>query len=131
MDVDKLLEKRGLKFEDLEPEEQETLNTWLNALNNNQINTNSVREYVAKMRDSVSRALTELDETPSNWLSILGLLIPLVGIIRKWYVDQKKLGLQARLRNYILLESFLTSPEKARAAIEKQISGMSAKSRTI
>lgn len=129
MDVDKLLAKKGLKFEDLEPDEQETLNTWLNALNNNQINTANVREYVAKMRDSVASALTEIDDIPNDWLSVLGLFIPIVGIIRKWYLDQRKVGLQARLRNYILLESFLTSPEKARAAIEKQIAGMSAKSR--
>lgn len=130
MDIDALLAKRGLKFEDLQPDEQETLNAWLSALDNNQVNAYSIKEYIAKMRDSVAHALTEIDDTPSNWLSILGLFIPFVGIVRKWYVDQKKLGLQARLRNYLLLEAFLSSPEKARAAIERQISGMNAKSRT-
>lgn len=130
MDVDKLLAKRGLKFEDLEPEEQETLNTWLGALNKSQVNVQSIREYVGKMRESVGNALTAIDDVPNDWLSLMGLFIPFIGIIRKWYLDQKRLGLQARLRNYILLEAMLSTPAKAKAEIEKQIAGItSGKSR--
>lgn len=130
MDIDKLLAKRGLKFEDLEVDEQETLNTWLSAVNKNQVNMMNVREYVAKMRDSVAQTLSEIDDIPNTWLSILSLLIPLVGIIRKWYMDQRRVMLIARLRNYILLEAMLSTPERAQKAIEKMIAGMeSGKSR--
>lgn len=127
MDVDSLLKKRGLKFEDLEPEEQETLNTWLGALDRGQINIPVVREHVSKMRDSVAQSLSELDEVPNDWLTVVCFLIPLIGIIRKWYSDQHRVMLTARLRNYILLEAFLSSPEKAKRAIEKAIESMPVK----
>lgn len=129
MDVDAILAKKGLKFEDLDREEQETLNTWMDAFNKSQVNIPSLREWIAKMRDSVATSLTELEESPTTWLSLLCFLIPLIGIIRKWYLDQRRVALTARLRNYILLEAMLSTPEKARAAIEKQISGMAVKSR--
>jgi len=127
MDIDALLKKRGLKFEELEPEEQETLNTWLDALNRSQINVPTIKEYISKMKDSVGHGLSELNETPNDWLSIAAFFIPFVGIVRKWYLDQKRLALTARLRNYILLESFLSSPEKAKKAIENAIAGMQPK----
>lgn len=126
INIDELLKKRNLKFEELDADEQETLNTWLGAFNNSQISINDIRNYIGKMRESVSRSLTEIDETPNDWLTILCFLIPLLGIVRKWYLDQKRVMLTARLRNYILLEAFLLSPEKAKQAIEKAISGMTA-----
>lgn len=126
MDVDELLKKRGLTFDELTSDERETLYSWMNAINKNQITVVDVRDYVLKMRDSVATALTELDETPHTWLGLLGLFVPFVGIVRKWYLDQRKLALEARLRNYILLEQMLSTPDRARAAVEKQVSAMAA-----
>lgn len=125
MNVDELLKNRNLKLEDLTPEEQETLFTWMSALDNAQININSVRDYISKMQEGVSMALAEIEESPKDWLSLLCFLIPLIGIIRKWYIDQRKNYLLARQRNYYLLSSMLSTPEKARQAIEKQIAGIS------
>ncbi len=124
MDIDNLLSKRGVKFEQLTEEEQETLNKWITDINRGQINVAAVRDYIIKMRDSVAQALSDLQETPSSWLSLLCLLLPLVGIIRKWYFDQKRVALTSRLRNYVLLEAFLSTPEKAKAALEKAMDGL-------
>lgn len=124
MDIDKLLEKKGLKFEQLTAEEQETLNSWMQSLHKNEVNVAVIRDYIAKMRDSVSQAMTELQETPTTWLSLFGLFFPLVGIIRKWYLDQKRVALTARFRNYVLLEALLSTPEKAQMAIEKAVDGL-------
>lgn len=127
MDIDEVLKKRGLTFDELTSDERETLFSWMNSINKNQITVVDVRNYVIRMRDSVAQALTELDEVnPSTWLGILGLFIPFVGIVRKWYLDQRKLALEARLRNYILLEQMLSTPDRARAAVEKQVAAMAA-----
>ena len=123
--LDDILSKRGLKFEELYPEEQETLNTWMSALDRGQVNIPIVREFISKMRDSVSQGLSELEETPTTWLSLLCFLIPLIGIIRKWYLDQKRVSMTARLRNYVLLEAFLSTPERAKAAMEKAVASLS------
>ena len=127
MDVNALLNKRGLKFEDLTPEEQETLNTWISAIDRGQINIPVVREYISKMKDGVVQNLSEIDDIPNDWLTVLCFFIPIIGIIRKWYLDQKKLALIARLKNYTLLDAFLASPQKAQKALEKVISSLPAK----
>ena len=127
MYVNALLNKRGLKFEDLTPEEQETLNTWISAIDRGQINIPVVREYISKMKDGVVQNLSEIDDIPNDWLTVLCFFIPIIGIIRKWYLDQKKLALIARLKNYTLLDAFLASPQKAQKALEKVISSLPAK----
>lgn len=124
MNIDDLLKKKGLTFDELTPEERETLYSWVAAIDKNQITIVDVRNYVLKMRDSVAQALTELDEVPHTWLGLISLFIPFIGIVRKWYLDQRKLALEARLRNYILLEQMLSTPDRARAAVEKQIQQM-------
>lgn len=124
MNIDDVLKKKGLKFDDLEPMEKETLFSWMNSLKKNELTVIGVREYVTKMRDSVAQGLSELEEVPPTWLSVLCFMIPLVGIIRKWYLDQKRLMLTARLRNYILLEAMLTTPERAKAAVERALNNL-------
>ena len=125
MNVDEILARRGLKMEDLSPEEQETLFSWMNALDSQQINVEVIRGYIRKMEEGVSQELASIEDTPTNWLSLLAFLVPLIGLIRKWYLDQRKNYLLARLRNYYLLGSMLSTPEQARKAIEKQIAGIS------
>lgn len=124
MNVDNLLHKRGLKLEDLSTEEQETLMVWMSALQRNELSVPAIQSYVTKMRESVSSAITEIDETPNTWLSVLCFFIPIIGIIRKWYLDQRRLLLTARLRNYILLEAMMVSPQRAKQQIEKQINSI-------
>lgn len=99
--IDKLLEKTGLKYEDLNATEKDTLNNWIDTLEKGNLSLPKVKEYVQSMKDAVENELAKSD---------LG--------------SKKDLFLKARLRNYILLDAFLTTPEKAKEQIENQIAGI-------
>lgn len=129
--IDEILSKFNTTFDDLSADEQETLNSWLTILQKaGSMTTSQVRDYISSMKMSVEKELTEMKETPKSWLSLLSLLIPLIGIIRKWYQDQKEVALKARLRNYILLESFMISPEKAKEQLESYIASVASPVKT-
>ena len=121
MKIDKLLEAKGLKFDDLTPDEREVYYSWIQALETNKLSVESIRESITQSKHAIELELTDIRPIPQTWLSLLSFLIPLIGIVRKTYQDQRELELRARLRNYILLENMLTSPERAKKAIEKQI----------
>lgn len=99
--LDKLLEKFNLKFEDLNLDERETLNTWVEAIQKAQVTPERVREFVVTMREAVEKELTKTDHN-----------------------TKQDIFLKARLRNYLVLEGFLTSPEKAEQQLELAISGL-------
>lgn len=102
--LDEILNKFGLKYEDLEPDEMETLNVWMDALQKGQVNVSKVREYVTAMKESVEQALTK-----SNLKT------------------KKDLFLKARLKNYLLLELFLSTPEKVKKQMESALSNIAGK----
>ena len=96
--IDKILEKYNLKYEDLKTSERETLNTWINALSQSELTVSKVKDYLASMRASVEQELSQVG-----------------------YNNTQDIFLKARLRNYILLEAFLSSPDKAKEALEKAL----------
>ncbi len=102
--MDKILEKLGLSYSDLSYAERETLQSWSESLSAGSLTLEKLREYITAMRDSVEQELTQ---TTHN--------------------SKQDIFLKARLRNYILLEAYLTSPEKAKKAIELQLSGIGKK----
>ncbi len=108
--IDDILEKYKIKYEDIEPEEQETLNAWLGALNKSQITVEKVREYIHEMKSSVEDLLSKEPE----FHTILFLKIR----------NDNNILLKARLRNYLLLESFLSTPERARDRIEEMVGNL-------
>lgn len=99
--MDKILEKLGLKYEDLNHAERKTLDKWMETLNQGRLNVESVKQYVVSMREAVEEELSKSDIN-----------------------TKQDIFLKARLRNYLLLEGFLTSPEKAQKEIENAIQGM-------
>lgn len=99
--IDSILEKIGLKYEDLNTAERETLGSWMEALSKNQLTIEGVKGYIASMRDSVEQELTKTDHN-----------------------SKQDLLLKARVRNYMLLEAFLSTPEKAKQALERAMAGM-------
>ena len=99
--IDDLLEKVGLKYDDLTSVEKETLNSWMEALQKGQVSVEKIKDYIVSMREAVEMELAKSD---------LG--------------TKQDLFLKARLRNYMLLDGFLTTPEKAKEQIENAISGM-------
>lgn len=101
MIIDSILEKYNLKYEDLKPAEKETLNGWMEAIESNQLSVEKIKMYISNMKESVEQELTKVG-----------------------HESKQDILLKARLRNYILLEAFLTSPDKARKAMELALAGM-------
>jgi len=99
--IDKILERTGLKYEDLNTAERDTLNNWLETLNKGELTVQKIREYIFTMKEAV-----EAEVAKSN-------------------LDTKQdLYLKARLRNYMLLDAYLSTPEKAKEQIENQLAGI-------
>lgn len=98
--IDELLKRYNLKYEELTPEERETFHSWLNAINQSAISIEKIREYVASMKASVENELTKVGHN-----------------------NKQDLLLKARLRNYLLLEAFLSTPDKAKAQLEQALAG--------
>ncbi len=102
--LDEILTKVGLKYQDLLPAEKETLNSWLSALQQNQITPERIKEHISSMKFAVEDELS-----------------------RTGYNSKQDLLLKARLRNYLLLEAFLTTPEKAKQQLERTMAGLVSK----
>lgn len=99
--MDQILERLGLKYEDLTSSEKETLNGWLDNLEKSKVTIDTIKAHVSAMREAVERELTKTDHN-----------------------SKQDIFLKARLRNYLLLEAFLTNPEKAKEAIDRALAGM-------
>jgi len=122
--IDEILLKTGLKYEDLTIAERETLMQWTQVLDSNQLDVDAVRQFVHSLKGSVQSELEAIkSETPHSWVSLVALFIPFYGLIRKWYQDERRIYLEARLRNLMLLEAFLIGPKKAREALDRAIAG--------
>ena len=99
--MDEILTRFNLKYEDLNTAERETLNTMLASLSKNELTIAKIKEYIESMRDAVEDDLTKVG-----------------------HESKQDIFLKARLRNYMLLEAFLTTPEKAKRAIETALSAI-------
>ena len=99
--VEEILTRTGLKYEDLTTAERETLIQWTQTLQSNQLTVPSVKSFVHSLRDSVEQ---ELANTNFN--------------------SKQDIFLKARLRNLMLLEAFLSSPEQAQLALDRAIAGL-------
>lgn len=102
--INEILQKYGLKFEDLNILEREQLTTWMSALEKNKLTLDGVRTYIQSMKDAVEHDLTKTGHD-----------------------SKQDLFLKARLRNYMLLEAFLSSPDRAKKALETSLAGITSK----
>jgi hypothetical protein len=111
--TEQIEEKFGLKIESLNALERETYNKMLEAVQKAQIDHLKLREYIISMRDAIERELINEPEFIRIFL---------------WKVENRKqILLKARLQNYMLLESFLISPERAKQQLEDMVAGMASK----
>ena len=101
---EEILQKFNLKFEDLLPDERATLNQWMSVLNKDGLTVDGIKQYVNQMKDSVE---AELSVTTNS--------------------SKQDTFLKARLRNYLLLASFLEGPKKAKESMERALSGIATK----
>lgn len=99
--MDEILQKFGLKFEDLSTAERDTLNQWMQSLSKQTLSVDLIRGYIANMRATVEDELSKSDLN-----------------------TKQDLFLKARLRNYMLLDAFLSTPAKAKQALEQALSGI-------
>ena len=84
--------------------ERDTLRTWMEAMNKNELSLPMVKTYIANMKLAVEQELTNTEHN-----------------------SKQDIFLKARLRNYMLLEAFLSTPEKAKESVEKAISSLVSK----
>ena len=112
--MEELLEKYGLSYEDLDTPghsgEKEYLLKMEADLKTNSVSVESTREYISSMREAIEREL--IDEPEFNYIFIFK--VP----------NRKQILLKARLKNYLLLELFLSTPERLKKEVEKNISNM-------
>lgn len=99
--IEEILGKVGLKYDQLTTDEQETLHTWVGSVETAKMSSAKIKEYVQSMKRSVALELSD---------SKLG--------------KKEDMFLKARLRNYILLEAFLETPEKAQEALDRTVAGL-------
>jgi hypothetical protein len=99
MDIDLVLKQYDLKYEDLNAVERETFHKMLSSMQESTLTVANLKDYIVSMKESVEHELTKFD---------LG--------------SKQDLFLKARLRNYMLLEAFLTTPEKAKKALHESLS---------
>jgi hypothetical protein len=99
--IDDILERLGLKYEDLSREERATVNKWISDLTKSELTIPVVRKYIIEMKESVENELSNSDLN-----------------------SKQDIFLKARLRNYLLLKALLDSPTKAKKALEAQLEGL-------
>jgi len=107
--MDEILKRFNLSSNQLTHEELETLDKWAKDLSKNEITVPKVKDYLASMIVAVSKELAESIDTRKWWFQRLG---------------QKDLSLKMRLKNYILIQDFLTSPEKAKRFLENSLNNL-------
>lgn len=113
MSVTQDLEDKGIDIKTLNDAERETYFKMLEEVQKAQMTPEKLKSYITGMREAVSN---ELANEPS-----------FIRIFIFKAENPKLIKLQARLQNYILLESFLLSPERAKEALESMVSNVKGK----
>ena len=111
--TDQLEEKFGIKVEKFNSLEKATYFKMLEEVQKAQMNPQKLREYIVSMRDAVERELINEPE--------------FIRVFIFRFENRKQILLKARLQNYMLLESFLLSPERAKEQLESAIQGLVSK----
>lgn len=99
--IDQILEKYGLKYEDLNAVEKKTFNEMVKSVQQKTLTIQDMKEYFATMRDSVADELAKAG-----------------------HESKQDLLLKGRMRNYLLTLDVLTAPEKAQKRIEQALEGL-------
>ena len=95
-----ILEKFGIKdYDQLNSVEQETLRGWVDKVEKSQITLEDVKVGIAAIRQVLEQEVVNIENT-----------------------GKKDLFIKGRLKNMVLIETILTRPERARAALDSYIS---------
>lgn len=113
MNITEELEKKGFKIEELNSEEKQTYFSMLEVVQKAQMTPEKLKDFIVSMREAVVKELVK--EPEFNRIFIFKV------------ENRKQIYLKARLQNYMLLEAFLISPEKAEQQLRGMIDSMVAK----
>ena len=105
-----LEEKLGIDISTLRREEKVVYENMLASVEKAKMTPNKMRGHIIAMRDAVEREL--VNEPEFNRIFIFKV------------ENRRQIFLKARLLNYLLLESFLISPQKAKERLEEVVSGL-------
>lgn len=112
MDMNSILQRLGVDYEELTSAERETLHQWLDQASQRVIQPEDVKMYMRSMIEAVQMALVDEAEYVYSFF----------GLIKR--ENREHVMLKARLKNYILLLGFLESPERAKRALDQHIQQM-------
>jgi hypothetical protein len=113
LNINSLLEKHGLKIEELNSAERETLDKWSQAWQKNEMSVEKIKELLEQLIDATQKELSDLKESTSLF---------------SWLFNRKKdIFTKARLRNYLTLRDFIAGPERARKFIEENLKNINKK----
>lgn len=99
---DKILDELGLKYEDLNIVERETYQQAVFSVQN--LSLDDVKVNIVEMKNAIAMQLCDIpDDTEHQDINC---------------------KLKARLKNYLVLEAFLTVPEKAEKALRNSLQNM-------
>jgi len=108
--IEDTLKRLGVdSYEDMTEAEKATYDSWLTQMSKD-ITVNDIRDNIRGMQNSV---ILELSEEPEF---IYSKIFPFLKI-----QNPKNVYLKARLKNYLMLSAFLSSPEEARKTIERNL----------
>lgn len=113
MNLQELLSKFNLTYETLTTAERETLKGWIDNLATKTLTVDDIKAYVRRLIEGVERDLAGLEE-PDSFLQVFS---------RR----RRTKYLLARLQNYLMLEDFLSGPDKARKWLEQQLQNIKPK----
>jgi len=106
------IDTRGVKYDDMNEAERATLNSWIDSVKQEQLSVIDIKGYIQRLRSDVEEELYKTPETKRVWLFFT-------------VANRDAILLKARLRNYMLLEDFLSGPDKARKAVERNLQRLS------
>ncbi len=111
MNITQELENKGLRIDKLNAEEKQTYFSMLDASRQAQMTPEKLKDYIATMRDAVEKELINEPE--------------FIQVFIFKFENRKQILLKARLQNYMLLDAFLKSPQRAEEQLKNMLDGIS------
>ncbi len=102
-----ILNKYGLKYEDLNAAEKQTLEEMSKTYQVKDLTVVDIREAIDAMIESLTKELVSY-ETPAGLIAFL-------------FRKKRRIHVEARLHNYLMLRELLAGPERARKAVERML----------
>ena len=114
----------NLQSEELELSEIPGYMQLVDAQRANVLTPEKVQSVIYGLSKEVDRELAKFEETPQTWLGLIVFFIPFIGLVRKFYQDQRKLYLQARQKNLTLILGIFTNSEQIQKKLEEQMKAL-------